>query len=238
MEVIKVENVSFKYSKKGKFALRNVSFSVEKGDFFILLGPNGSGKSTLIKIIAAFLKPTNGTVLIYNVDNLNLPSKIRRKLGVLTDDLGLIDTLTSYEMLYATGRLLGMRREEAKEKVSNILRFLEMEEFSEVRVGELSTGLKKRVALGQLLMRDPEILLLDEPTAGLDPKSSKKIRDLLKKLHESKQVTIVYATHLLDEVEPLYTKVCILVYGEVKFLCSREEYNPPHLREIYYSVVK
>lgn len=212
MKDIVVENLR-KYYGKVK-AVDGISFEVEKGELFAFLGPNGAGKSTTIRVLTTLSKPTSGRVFVAGHDVVKEEAAVRRKIGLVSDKLILYDRLTVMENLMFFSQLYGLSKHEIIKRARGILEALEMWEWKDEQVWKLSTGMKQKVNVARALIPKPEVLFLDEPTLGLDPHSTRKIREFIKSLHEE-GVTIVLTTHILHEVEILATKVAIINKGKI-----------------------
>lgn len=210
--LIELENVSRRYGSVQ--ALKNVSLRVEKGSVLGLLGQNGAGKTTLLNILTGYLAPTEGRALIGGYDTLLEPAQARRHLGYLPELPPLYDEMTVREYLRFAAELRGVEKRAIPAHVDEIMELTGLNEMRSRLVGHLSKGYRQRAGMGQALCGDPEVLVLDEPTVGLDPKQITEIRELIRKL--SKGRTIVFSSHILSEVQQLCNHVVILDHGEVK----------------------
>ena len=210
--LIELENVSRRYGSVQ--ALRNVSLRVEKGSVLGLLGQNGAGKTTLLNILTGYLAPTEGRALIGGYDTLLEPAQARRHLGYLPELPPLYDEMTVREYLRFAAELRGVEKRAIPAHVDEIMELTGLTEMRSRLVGHLSKGYRQRAGMAQALCGDPEVLVLDEPTVGLDPKQITEIRELIRKL--SKGRTIVFSSHILSEVQQLCNHVVILDHGEVK----------------------
>ena len=210
--MIELENVSRRYGSVQ--ALRNVSLRVEKGSVLGLLGQNGAGKTTLLNILTGYLAPTEGRALIGGYDTLLEPAQARRYLGYLPELPPLYDEMTVREYLRFAAELRGVEKRAIPAHVDEIMELTGLTEMRSRLVGHLSKGYRQRAGMAQALCGDPEVLVLDEPTVGLDPKQITEIRELIRKL--SKGRTIVFSSHILSEVQQLCNHVVILDHGEVK----------------------
>ena len=210
--LIELENVSRRYGSVQ--ALRNVSLRVEKGSVLGLLGQNGAGKTTLLNILTGYLAPTEGRALIGGCDTLLEPAQARRHLGYLPELPPLYDEMTVREYLRFAAELRGVEKRAIPAHVDEIMELTGLTEMRSRLVGHLSKGYRQRAGMAQALCGDPEVLVLDEPTVGLDPKQITEIRELIRKL--SKGRTIVFSSHILSEVQQLCNHVVILDHGEVK----------------------
>lgn len=196
-------------------AVNNVSFTVRRGESFGLLGPNGAGKSTTMRMIASTLLRTDGELSILGMDpNTNGP-EIRAHLGVVPQQDNLDSELKVYENLYIYGRYFGLGRKHIKAKVEELLDFAQLQEKKSSKVEQLSGGMKRRLTIARGLMNDPDIVLLDEPTTGLDPQARHILWDRLFRLKEE-GATLVLTTHYMDEAEQLCDRLIVMDKGEIK----------------------
>jgi ABC-2 type transport system ATP-binding protein len=206
---IVVKEVSKLYGKQK--ALNNVSFEVGKGEVVGFLGPNGAGKSTMMKIITCYLPPTNGDVSVCGLDIWNDSLELRKKVGYLSEANPLYYEMYVKEFLHF---IAGIHK--IKDKKTAVDRVIEMTSLGleqHKKIGALSRGYKQRVGLAQALIHDPEVLILDEPTTGLDPNQLVGIRDLIRKCGESK--TVLLSTHIMQEVEAVCDRVIIINHGNI-----------------------
>jgi ABC-2 type transport system ATP-binding protein len=195
-------------------AVRDLSLQVPPGTLFGFLGPNGSGKSTTIKMLTGLLAPTTGEVRVagqrVTVENIEL----RRVIGILPEDAALFHSLTIWEHLELSGPLYGLSRQETRARAIQLLRHLDLERDSGTYIDQASYGMRKKCALAMALLHNPRILFLDEPFEGIDPGSSRNIKDLLIALAE-KGVTVFLTSHILEVVERLIEQFAIIIRGEV-----------------------
>ena len=221
-------------------ALEDISLEVMQGECFGLLGPNGAGKTTLIKILLNLISATSGTASIFNQPAAN--DSIREKIGYLPEKVRMYDFLTGQEFLDFQGKLYGMKPGVRKERVEKCLQTVGMFEDHSRKIGEYSKGMVQRIGLAQALLNSPELLLLDEPAAGLDPISNKEMRDILLQLKE-KGVTIFINSHLLSEIEMICDRVAILHRGRLvrtgtkQELTSKEEVIEITVEEVSDSLI-
>jgi len=201
-------------------ALDKVSLEVRQGECFGLLGPNGAGKTTLMKILLNLISPSSGSVRIFNQPVRN--EKIREKIGYLPEKVKIYGFLKGTEFLDYQGKLYGMDHTRRKIRIEECLKVVGMYEERFRRIGEYSKGMIQRLGLAQALINEPELLLLDEPTIGLDPISNKEIRDVLLKLKEA-GVTIFINSHLLSEIEMTADRVAILHRGYLVKMGTKQE---------------
>ena len=196
-------------------AVNNVSFTVKRGESFGLLGPNGAGKSTTMRMIASTLLRTDGNLSILGMDPNTDGPEIRAHLGVVPQQDNLDSELKVYENLYIYGRYFGLGRKHIKAKVEELLDFAQLQEKRTSKVEQLSGGMKRRLTIARGLMNDPDIVLLDEPTTGLDPQARHILWDRLFRLKEE-GATLVLTTHYMDEAEQLCDRLIVMDKGEIK----------------------
>ena len=193
---ISLKNVSKSYGKRE--VLKNISMDIEKGCIYGLLGPSGCGKTTTVKTMAGILKVSSGEVKIlgHKMPELSIMSKI----GYMAQSDALYENLSAYDNLYFFGTLYGIKKDVLKNKIKDVLKLTNLEEFAKKKVSSFSGGMKKRLSLSIALISDPEILILDEPTVGIDPMLRKDIWDEFYRLSEN-GMTILVTTHVMDEAE-------------------------------------
>lgn len=209
--MIKLENVTKNY---GKFeALKGISFEIKEGEIVGLLGPNGAGKSTTMNIITGFIEQTSGTVTIDGNDILKKPKKAKRLIGYMPEGVPLYNDLTVKEFVKYMAELKGVPRKEIKEKVQKALQHAGLVEVQNKLTRNLSRGYKQRVSLAGTLVAEPKVLILDEPTVGLDPKQVAEIREVIKKL--GKNHTVILSSHILSEVSQICNRVIIINKGKI-----------------------
>ncbi|MEM3966140.1 MAG: ATP-binding cassette domain-containing protein, partial [Thermoplasmata archaeon] len=188
--VINVKDLTKIYNNKVK-AVNNVSFSVNEGEIFGLLGPNGAGKTTILKILATLIKPTEGNVRIFDYDILKDKQKIREIIGYVPQDLSVDSALTGYENLLISAKLYDIEKEKREIKIEEILKILELDEWKNKLVRTYSGGMIRKLEIAQVLVHDPKIMFLDEPTVGLDPKSRRMIWNEIEKIRKMYGTTFI-----------------------------------------------
>lgn len=211
--MIKVENLTKKY---GDFtALRDASFELKEGEVVGLLGPNGAGKTTLLRILVSFLEPTEGKVEIrgMNIGNPLLAEKIKGSIGYLPEQAPLYEDMLVSEYLEFIGRMQGIGEEDIEEKVDEAAKRCGLMEKRNAEISTLSKGYRQRVGIAQALIHDPKIVILDEPTTGLDPNQRIEIRDLIKDI--GKDHMVILSSHILSEVQSTCSRVIIINRGKI-----------------------
>ena len=209
--MIKLENVTKKY---GKFeALKGISFEVNEGEVVGLLGPNGAGKSTTMNIITGFIEQTSGTVIVNGYDVQKKPSKAKKSIGYMPEGVPLYNDLTVKEFIKYMAELKGVPKKQIKENVEKALKDAGLTEVKNRLTRNLSRGYKQRVSLAGTLVSNPKVIILDEPTVGLDPKQVAEIREVIKNL--GKEHTVILSSHILSEVSQICNRVIIINKGEI-----------------------
>jgi sodium transport system ATP-binding protein len=191
-----------------------VSFSVGPGEIYGLLGPNGAGKTTTLRILSGLLAPTSGVARIHGLDVTASPEETKRHIGFLTAHTGLYQRLSPRELLPYFGQLHGLDAETIERRLNDLLGWLNMHEFADVRCGALSTGQKQRTNIARALIADPAVLILDEPTLGLDVLTNRIILDFIRR-ERSMGKAILLSTHYLDEAERLCDRIGLLHRGRI-----------------------
>lgn len=212
MSFVKIENLCVKY---GKFtAVRNLSFEIPQGEVFGFIGPNGAGKTTTIKVLATLLKPSSGTVSIDGMDIVKKQRDVRLRIGYMPDFFGVYDDLTANEYLHFFAAAYRLPRSKRESVIADVLALTDLVEKRDAQVDGLSRGMKQRLSLARVLLHDPDLLLLDEPASGLDPRARIEMRELLKELRRMGK-TILISSHILHELSELCTRIGIVETGEL-----------------------
>ena len=211
---IEIENLRKEY---GEFvALNNLNLKIKKNSFTGLLGPNGAGKSTTLKILTHLINATSGSAYLDGVDVTVDPKKALSRVGTVIETPEFYGYLTPRETMRYVGELIGMRKERIKDQTEQILEKVKMTEWGDKKLGTFSKGMRQRIAIGQSLMNDPRIIILDEPTSCLDPRGMTEMREILKNLrNESKDLTIVMSSHILPEVQDLCDRIAMINHGNL-----------------------
>jgi ABC-2 type transport system ATP-binding protein len=213
--MLRIESVSKRF-RSGNYGVRDVSFDV-KGGVLGLLGPNGAGKTTLMQMIATVTRPTAGRVFFRDVDAVARPDELRRRLGYLPQDFGVYENLTAFEFLSYFAALKGVR---SRAKVQEMLEMVNLHHVAGRAVGGFSGGMKQRLGIAQALINDPDLVIVDEPTAGLDPEERVRFRNVLSDLGEGRLV--ILSTHIVSDVESIATEIAIMREGSLVTLASPE----------------
>jgi ABC-2 type transport system ATP-binding protein len=203
------------WKKREKEALKGVDLQIEEGEIFGILGPNGAGKTTLLSILCTLLLPDRGKVHILGMDGMHDEQQIREKVNVVSGNANFLWSLTVKENLHYYGMLYGLTGKERETKVESLIDLFKMKEYLNIPFDELSTGMKQRLSLAKSLINDPEVLFLDEPTVGLDPDVSIRIRDEILSIHKQKGITILLTTHNMKEAENLCGRIAFLKEGRI-----------------------
>ena len=209
---VQIEGVSKRYGRT--LALDNVSFEVRPNELFALLGPNGAGKTTLLHILCTILRPDSGTARINGVDVVRYPRKGRRDLGVVFQEPSLDDRLTLYENLNFHGLVYGVPAAERHQRIDEMLALVELSEWRERLVRTLSSGMKRRLEIARALVHSSRILVLDEPTVGLDAQSRERLWQYVHRLRTERSLTVIVTTHYIEEVEGC-DRVCVIDRGHI-----------------------
>ena len=210
-ESIEISNLSKNF--KEAQAVKNISFKIGKGKIIGLLGPNGCGKTTTIGMMLGLIKPSSGVVKINGLNIENHRTNLLQKMNFISPYIELPKKLTVEENLKVYGRLYGVKK--LNDKINELMNMLNLFEFRKRKTGELSSGQKNRVSLAKALINDPEILLLDEPTASLDPDVADYVRGIIEEFASNKNATILLASHNMNEVERLCSEVLMMKNGEI-----------------------
>src|SRR5437667_9429242 len=209
--MIEVANLTKRYA--GHAAVSNISFSVRRGEIVGLLGPNGAGKSTTMRILACYLPATSGTVRVAGLDVFTDSDEVRRRIGYMPENNPLHYDLRVREYLKFRARLKGLSRTRSRERVDVVMQQCGLTEVSRRIIGHLSKGYRQRVGLADALAHEPELIILDEPTIGLDPHQIRSVRQLIKDL--ARHHTVLLSSHILSEVEMTCNRVLIIHQGKI-----------------------
>tara|TARA_B100001123_G_scaffold436678_1_gene567413 strand:+ start:136 stop:858 length:723 start_codon:yes stop_codon:yes gene_type:complete len=237
---IEIKNLNKQYNNI--LAVKDINFKINKGSIVGLLGPNGCGKTTTIGMMLGLIKPTSGSVFINdkNIENENDRTKILEKVNFISPYVELPKKLTVEENLKVYGKMYGVSN--LRDRISDLMKQLNLLEFGKRKTGELSSGQKNRVSLAKALINDPEILLLDEPTASLDPDVGDYIRGYIENFASKKDTTILLASHNMNEVERLCNEVMMMKNGKIidKGTCNSliDKHGRKNLEETFLKIVR
>jgi ABC-2 type transport system ATP-binding protein len=210
--MIEVENLTKTYS--GFRAVQGISFHVNKGEIVGFLGPNGAGKSTTMKVLAGYLPPTDGKIRIAGFDVVTESIEVRKRIGYMPENVPLYTDMRVNEFLRFRAELKKVARKKVKDRVETVKQLCHLKDVENKIIGTLSKGYRQRVGLADALVHDPDLLILDEPTIGLDPNQIRSVRDLIKEL--GKHHTILLSTHILSEVELTCGRVLVINRGRIE----------------------
>ena len=221
MAIIEVKNVTKRFNDK--LVLDNVSYEVEQGEIFGFIGPNGAGKSTLINIMTSLLTPDSGTIKICGYDILKEPIKAKECIGYVPQDLALMEEMNAYDNLEFFGALYGLKGKVLKERISEALKVTGLEDSRKQKVKKFSGGMKRRLNLAVAILHHPKVLILDEPTVGVDPQSRNHIFSFVKNICKEWGTTVIYTSHYMEEIEELCKRVFIIDLGKEISYGDRED---------------
>jgi ABC-2 type transport system ATP-binding protein len=195
-------------------AVQAVSFTIQKGEIFSLLGPNGAGKTTTISMLSTLIQPTSGDALVMGHSIKSEPMAVKKVIGTVPQDIALYEDLTARENLNFWGKMYGLRGAALKKRVSEVLKIISLEDRQKGMVGKFSGGMKRRVNIGVALLHKPELIIMDEPTVGIDPQSRRNILDSVKELNRQ-GCTVLYTTHYMEEAQELSNHIAIMDHGRI-----------------------
>jgi sodium transport system ATP-binding protein len=206
---------TFHDRKKGDIpAVNGVSFTCRPGEVFGLLGRNGAGKTTTLRMLATILVPTGGTAVVAGYDIVQKPAEVRRRIGYLSGDTKLYDRLTGRELLQYFGALAGMPKSAIATRVEELTAPFGLADLLDTRIGKMSTGMKQRVSIARVVFHDPQVLIFDEPTAGLDVIGARNVLGLIQDL-KGKGRTVIFSTHIMTEAERICDEIAIIERGAI-----------------------
>lgn len=212
MGIVKIKNVTKRFDDK--LVLDNVSFEVYEGEIFGFIGPNGAGKSTLINIMTSLLSPDSGEIKICGYDIVNESIKAKENIGYVPQDLALLEGLTAFDNLEFFGALYGLKGKLLKERINEALEISGLMEKKKEKVKKFSGGMKRRLNIAIGILNHPKVLILDEPTVGIDPQSRNHIFTFIKRISKEWGTTVIYTSHYMEEVEELCNRVFIIDLGQ------------------------
>lgn len=219
---LQINNLSKVYGN-GFTALKNVNLTVPQGGFFALLGPNGAGKSTMIGIISSLFKPTEGSVQIFGTDLLQNPSIAKQYLGIVPQEFNFNQFEKVQDILITQAGYFGIPAKEARPRAKKLLTALGLWDKRNNKARELSGGMKRRLMIARALIHKPKLLILDEPTAGVDIELRRSMWEFMQQINEEEKTTIILTTHYLEEAEQLCRYIAILDHGEIRINTEMKE---------------
>jgi sodium transport system ATP-binding protein len=232
----------FQDKKRGEVrAVNDVSFVCKPGQIYGLLGANGAGKTTTLRILATILEPTSGTARVAGFDLMKDPENVRANVGFLSTATALYGRLTAQEMVEYFGRLYGLDEPTIKKRIDEIFTRLEMNDFRDRRCDKLSTGMKQKVSIARTLVHDPQVMIFDEPTLGLDVMAARTIVQFIRECRDHGK-TVIFSTHVMSEVEKLCDHIGIIHGGKLltegTLVDLRQQYGLHDLEDIFVKVVE
>lgn len=204
-------------------AVKGISFSVAQGERFAFLGPNGAGKSTTIKMLTTLLSPTSGSIAIDGHDPVRDSAAARRSFGIVFQDPSLDDDLTAWENMEFHGVLYGVPQPQRRERINELLNFVELYDRKDSLVKEFSGGMKRRLEIARGLLHHPKIIFLDEPTLGLDPQTRNHMWQYLELLNRDEGITVFFTTHYMDEADRVAERIAVIDHGAIIAMGSGAE---------------
>ncbi len=220
--IITLDEISKQYDEQ--YAVDHLSLAIKKGEIFGLLGPNGAGKSTSILMMLGLSEPTTGSVHVCGINSTSNPIEVKRRVGYLPDDLGFYEHMTGFENLLYTASLNGLSRKLAEERANYLLQRVGLTDATNKKAGKYSRGgMRQRLGLADVLMKDPEVIILDEPTLGIDPEGVREILKLIQQLNKEDGITVLLSSHQLHQVQQICDRVGIFVKGKLLAEGNMEE---------------
>lgn len=213
MNAVEIKNITKRFDDK--LAVDNVSLNIEKGELYGLIGPNGAGKTTLISMICGLTSIDSGEIKVDGHPVTKQALEAKKKIGLVPQEIALYESLSAMDNLEFWGRMYGLRGKLLKERIDEILEATELKDRAKEKVSHYSGGMKRRLNIACAVMHHPEIIIMDEPTVGIDPQSRNHILEFTRKLNRENGSTVIYTSHYMEEVEQLCTKVAIIDNGKI-----------------------
>ena len=221
-------------------ALDGVSFEVKPGEVFGLLGPNGAGKTTCLRILSTVLRPTSGRTIISGYDVANYPEQVRSRIGFMSNNTGIYDRMTAWEMVEYFGRLYGLTGDKLTHRMDEVFTMLQMHEFKDILGSKMSTGMRQKVSIARTIVHDPPVLIFDEPTSGLDVLVARNVIEAITQLRDAGK-SIIYSTHIMSEVERLCDRVAVIHKGQILAIGTRQELCEQHrsdsMEDLFFALI-
>jgi len=209
--VIETAELTKRYGKQ--VAVNRLTLRVSEGEIFGFLGPNGAGKTTTILMLLGLSEPTSGTARVCGVDPTREPIRVKRLVGYLPENVGFYDDMTGFENLKFVARLNGLRDGAARPRIEETLAQVGLAEEGRKRVGAYSRGMRQRLGIAEVLLKEPRVVFLDEPTMGLDPDGTQRMLEMIQSLSRDRGITVFFSSHLLDQVQRISDRVGIMLKG-------------------------
>lgn len=216
-------------------AVDRIDLNIREGEIFGLLGPNGAGKSTTILMILGLTEPTGGKVSVRGINSTTHPVEVRRRVGYLPEDVGFYEDMTGFENLVYTAELNGISRGEAKEKAVELLHRVGLGEELKKRTGQYSKGMRQRLGLADVMIKNPEVIILDEPTSGIDPAGVQDFIRLIQQLSDETGLTVLFSSHHLNQVQTVCDRAALFNQGRLLTVLDINDLKdtPGRLEEVY-----
>ena len=243
--VIETQELTKVYGEQ--VAVDRLNLKINQGEVFGFLGPNGAGKTTTLLMLLGLSEPTSGKAWVCGFDPTREPLKVKRLVGYLAENVGFYDDMNAVQNLLFISRLNGIPDDLASNKIKELLKIVDLEVDPKKKVGEYSRGMRQRLGIAEVLLKDPQVVFLDEPTLGLDPDGSIQMLELIRSLSQDKKITVFFCSHLLDQVQKISHRVGIMIKGHLvavgriedlakeKFGVGPESYT---LEEVYMKYFK
>lgn len=221
-------------------ALGGVSFEVRPGEVFGLLGPNGAGKTTCLRILSTVLRPSSGRTIISGYDVAKYPEQVRSRIGFMSNNTGIYDRMTAWEMVEYFGRLYGLTGDQLAQRMDEVFTMLRIHEFKDMLGSKMSTGMTQKVSIARTIIHDPPVLIFDEPTSGLDVLVARNVIEAVAQLRDAGK-SIIYSTHIMSEVERLCDRVAVIHKGQILAIGTRQELCEQHetdsMEELFFTLI-
>lgn len=241
--MIEVENLTKSFvGRRGTHvtAVKNITFTARPGEVFGLLGPNGAGKTTTLRMLCTVLKPTSGYARIAGYDVATQPGAVRHHIGFLSANTGIYDRMTAWELVFYYGKLHDLPDGKLHDRIEELFESLQMQSFRDTPGSKMSTGMKQKVSIARAMIHDPPVLVLDEPTAGLDVLVQRSVLQNIASLREQGKC-VLFSTHIMREVEKLCDRVALMHKGQILDIGTldelRERHGEPDLEELFFRLV-
>ena len=232
--IIEIENLTKKYGKKT--AVNQLNLSIQRGEIFGLLGPNGAGKTTTILMLLGLTEPASGKASIIGMDCTRDPIGVKSIVGYMPDNVGFYSDMTGRQNLRFTGRLNNLSGKELEERIDSLLERVGMTEAADQKTGTYSRGMKQRLGIADVLMKDPQVIIMDEPTLGIDPEGMRELLDIMRRLSKEDGRTLLISSHQLYQIQQICDRVGIFVNGNL-IACGRiEELGKQIQQQNHYSL--